>query len=96
LRVSGDFLVDFGESSLVRYFGDSGEVAIWRQIEAISIGCFAGCDCLSSVIFESGCEVGILGESAFESCSWVRSICIPSSVETIGKSASAGAAVFRI
>jgi hypothetical protein len=40
--------------------------------------------------FESNCKVSILGESAFQNCSSLQSICIPSSIETISKSCFGG------
>jgi hypothetical protein len=60
LRVSGDFLVDSTETRLVRYFGDESEVAICRNIEAISAGCFDHCDSVFSVRFASDCRVSLL------------------------------------
>jgi hypothetical protein len=85
-RVCGDFLLDFRESCMVRYFGRAADVSISNVIEVIGVGCFSYCRSLLSVRFEAGCRISLFGESAFQHCSSLQSICIPSSVETISKS----------
>jgi hypothetical protein len=85
LRILGDCLVDVSGRSLLRYLGNAQRLNIQKDIEVISDGCFACCDRLQSVIFEAGSKASMLGESAFERCAVLHSICIPPLVETIGK-----------
>jgi hypothetical protein len=47
--------------------------------------CFGSCLRLSTLTFESGCQISILGDSAFADCLSVQSICIPASVEIISQ-----------
>jgi hypothetical protein len=85
-RTSGDLLVDFGETSLVRYFGTEAEVTVSREIEAISAECFSLCKSIVSVRFESGSKISMLGRSAFCLCDFQESIHIPSSIRAISES----------
>jgi hypothetical protein len=63
--VSSDFLVDFGRHYLVRYCGEEIEMASQEEVESISAGCFSHCKSVLQVRFPAGCQVLILGESAF-------------------------------
>jgi hypothetical protein len=56
-RVSGNFVVDYGGSCLVRYFGDERAVAIGGDIEMIGARCFSCCGSVSSVTFASHCRI---------------------------------------
>jgi hypothetical protein len=85
-RVSDCFLVDFAAICLVRYFGHEMHVSISPGIETVSPGCFCHYDSVRSITFEPGCKISVFGEFAFERCSFLQSICIPSSIETISKS----------
>jgi hypothetical protein len=85
LRVSDDFLVDSDGLGLIRYFGNERDVAIERGVETISAGCFAFCQSVLSVSSEQVCQVSTRGDPAFEKCSSLESICIPSSIATISK-----------
>jgi hypothetical protein len=82
-RLAGEYLVDIGETCLVRYWGHQEEVVIGKDIEAIAAGCFEGRHSLSLVQFEHGCRISSFGEYAFCSCTSLQSICIPSSVQII-------------
>jgi hypothetical protein len=82
-RVSGDFVVDSRETSLVRHLGTESEVTISKNIEEISADCFKECRFLSSVCFEDGCRVARFGEGAFSGV--LQSICVRSSLESIGE-----------
>jgi hypothetical protein len=84
LRVSGDFLADSAGSCLFRYFGNGKDLQISSDIKCISNGCFNRCSSICSVRFASCSRISALGESAFRQCESLESICIPSSVETIG------------
>jgi hypothetical protein len=85
LGVSGDFLVTFQESCLVRYLAMESDLVISKDIQPISAGCFNRCDGMASLIFEPGCRISNLSQCAFANCQRLESICIPSSVETIGR-----------
>jgi hypothetical protein len=78
-RVSGDFLLDFNESCVVRYFGHDPEVSIGNDIKILATGCFSYCASLLSVRFARDSTVATLGDSAFRCCASLQSICIPSS-----------------
>jgi hypothetical protein len=43
------------------------------------------CESLSTVTFESGSKLSSIDKSAFQYCRSLSSICIPSSVEKVGK-----------
>jgi hypothetical protein len=64
-RVSGPFLVDFGGTCLIRYFGPEGEVAIATDAKSIAPGCFSGYRSLFSVSFASDCSISNLAERCF-------------------------------
>jgi hypothetical protein len=81
-----DFLVDFDNRCLVRYYGNERDVTISSDIARLSAGCFSGCDRLLSVTFAPGSRVSNLPDYLFIFCTSLRSICIPSSVETISQS----------
>jgi hypothetical protein len=84
-RTSGDFLLDFAGVSLIFCFGDNAHVTIPNWLESLGFACFGGCNFISSVIFESGCTISRLEDSAFCSCWQLFSICIPFTVEIIGE-----------
>jgi hypothetical protein len=86
LRVSSHFLV--GPQCAIRYIGNDAVMTIGNDIVSISIqrishSCFRQCSKLSQLTFEDGCSLSSLGESAFEGCSVLLSIRIPSSITTI-------------
>jgi hypothetical protein len=45
-RLRHGFLVNFRETSLVKYLADDSEVALWRDMPSIRAGCFDGCQSL--------------------------------------------------
>jgi hypothetical protein len=85
-RISGDFLVDFEEASLVRHLGTDRDLVISSGIEIIARQCFSRCRGLSSVRFESERKALIRGVSAFANCSSLPSICRPSSIRIVSNS----------
>jgi hypothetical protein len=72
------------ESALARC-SSLRSICIPSSIETISDSCFAECDHLLMVTFESHSKLSTLGERAFELCSQLHTICIPSSTETISR-----------
>jgi hypothetical protein len=68
--------------------GCSSLRSIWipSSVETISEGCFKNCANLSSLLFESGSALSILGDHAFEGCLSLRAFCIPPSVESVSPS----------
>jgi hypothetical protein len=78
-----DCLLGFHETTLVLYFGNQSEVVVRNGIEELGPSCFAERTVISGVIFERVSIVWRFGRSAFEKCTSLLSICIPSSVEVI-------------
>jgi hypothetical protein len=60
-------------------------VSIPSSVVALADDCFSQCTSVLAVSFESGSQLLSIGDSAFESCSRLSSICIPSSVEKLGQ-----------
>jgi hypothetical protein len=81
--VAGDCLVDIDEIHSLSYFGGEQNVAIERDIEALSTECFCRCGSAWSLAFQPGCQIWRFSESELISCSSLKSICVPSSVEAI-------------
>jgi hypothetical protein len=50
----------------------------------LDVSCFAKSEDISRVAFEPGSRLSQIAASAFDSCSNLSSICIPSSVENLG------------
>jgi hypothetical protein len=83
-RIEEDFLWNIDEFAIVRYLGSSPEIQINPEIRELSRFCFSFCR-FSCVVFESESELDRICESAFEKCSSLKSICIPSTVTVIGR-----------
>jgi hypothetical protein len=64
---------------------------ISEDCEMLPPFCFAGCHSLVSVNFEPVSRLRIIGPNAFTECVRLRSIIIPESVQTVGKSCLSGA-----
>jgi hypothetical protein len=87
-RVLGDFLVKTDGNSLIRYFGKSREVRVLREIEIFSLGSFRA-SAIRMVTFENDSQLRRIESRVFYGCWSLRSICIPSRVESIDGSAFA-------
>jgi hypothetical protein len=85
-RFSGQCLMDFPRTSLVRYLGSDSDLTIACNVEAISDGAFSYCDTIRSVAFESPSQLRRIGGRAFAKCANLKSISIPSSTESLGES----------
>jgi hypothetical protein len=81
--VCGDFLLDFEGICIKAYFGNGNEVRIPARVERLDAGCFRHCGNISTVIFEPGSKLRVIGKQAFASCSSLAAICIPASVEEL-------------
>jgi hypothetical protein len=90
LCVEEDFILRVDGLTIVRYFGSGAGIEIASRIQNLSKFCFGRCHSISSVTFESGSELLHICESAFEDCTSLTSICIPSSVTLLGKSCFSG------
>jgi hypothetical protein len=64
-RTFGDFLVDFGQSVLISYFGRAPELTIDRCSEHIGSSCFWRRFNISKVEFEPGALLTCIGDEAF-------------------------------
>jgi hypothetical protein len=84
LRICDDFLMDLEGHCLIRCFRDSIDVVISNEVDQLSRGCFYGCTNISNVMFENGSHISILDKCLFSESS-LKSICVPSSVETISE-----------
>jgi hypothetical protein len=53
------------KGQLTQYFGSASEIGIAKSFECIGKDCFYGCKSLIEVIFEAGCNLKGIDESAF-------------------------------
>jgi hypothetical protein len=60
-------------------------VCIPSSVKIIGQECFYACYTLKIVAFESGSQLTMMGDSAFNACSVLQSVCIPFSVGTLGE-----------
>jgi hypothetical protein len=81
--VSGDFLLNFEATSLIRYFGRHYGVTISREIEVVSVVAFHSCDRVRILEFESRSRIRSIGRAAFEECSTLHSVSLPPSIEVL-------------
>jgi hypothetical protein len=85
-HVEHEFLIDIVHHTLIRTFSDSSHIEIPRTIEILGSFCFASCQSVSSISFESGSQLKRIEAFAFLSSS-LQSIVIPRSVQFIDDSA---------
>jgi hypothetical protein len=81
--VIGGFLLDFTKTSLIAYFGTAATVTIAREIRVLCNSCFADCNTISRVEFESDTDLRRIEWCAFGGCSSLHTIHIPSSIESL-------------
>jgi hypothetical protein len=94
-RICAEFLLDSLDSITVRYFGGGGNVFVAKAIRVIGKTCFCRSRNESlqiALVFEAGSVLQKIDDSAFANCS-SRSVCIPGSVEVLGKSCFEGAKI---
>jgi hypothetical protein len=84
-RVSGDFLLGFDGTSLIRYFGSDSTVTVPRDVEILGTGCFCDHHSLCSLLFESGSNLKCVEANAFSGFSGLKSIVIPRSIQELRK-----------
>jgi hypothetical protein len=82
--VLGRFLVDLGQRSVVRYFGEDSLVTVPKGIAVLSAFSFRGCEFVKEIRFEMDSRVCEIGSAGFSECRSLTSICIPNTVEVIG------------
>jgi hypothetical protein len=83
--ICGDFIVNIGANSLVRYLGSTGDVLIGKDWDGIGAGCFAECGEIWRVSFERDSRLSVFGAQAFANCQNLKSIHIVRSVEIISE-----------
>lgn len=81
--VQGHFVLDFKKVYIVHYFGQEETVQIPDQIEAIGSDSFSLRTSIDSLSFGSQSHLRSIDDSAFEVCSNLRVMCIPSTVTAI-------------
>jgi uncharacterized protein YuzB (UPF0349 family) len=82
LIIDNGFLIDIIHHKLIHVFSKSEEIELGRNIEMLEIRCFAFCH-VRSIRFESNSPLTRIESQAFASSS-LKSIMIPSNVESIG------------
>jgi hypothetical protein len=80
-----DFLVDIRRHVLVRYLGTASEVVIPDEIKEIGESCFDSCVTIQSMRFGRKSRLTSIQRSAFESCTHLTGITIPSTVRFMGE-----------
>ena len=76
------------KSTLLRYFGEGGDVVIPKGVKEIGDHAFSGRVDLRSVTFSN--QVTFIGERAFSGCIGLRSVTLPKSLKEIGDLAFRG------
>jgi hypothetical protein len=82
-RVSGEFLLNFDGTSLIRYFGRACHVTVGREIEIVSVGSFASCRRLRILEFECSSKLVRIEPRAMDKCRMLRCICLPRSTSIL-------------
>jgi hypothetical protein len=90
------FLLTRDGTSLIHYFGKKSEVEISREVTVLSTGTFSGCSNLWNVTFERGSALQRIESRAFSGCFSLRSIFIPSFVDTIDVSAFSASGIDQL
>jgi hypothetical protein len=88
--VRDHFLPTSDGTSLIRYFGTNSEVIIIQEIVVLCPGSFANCMAVWNVNFEDRAAVQRIQSKVFSECVHLRSISIPSGLDTIDGSAFSG------
>jgi hypothetical protein len=70
-------------ASKVFSFSSLTQIVIPRNVEILSSSCFAFCESLSSIVFESGSHLTRIESRAFYSCSVLDAIVLPRQVEIL-------------
>jgi hypothetical protein len=67
--IDHNFVVDKIEMRVVRYFGESKKIYIWKEIKILGTQCFAGCKEFGSITFEKESRLSRIEDSCFSNCS---------------------------
>jgi hypothetical protein len=76
--------MDINGSRIIRYFGSNAEINIPDTVEILDCSSFAMCDSICQILFGSNSKLRLMEEKVFAECRLLQSICIPSSVTTLG------------
>jgi hypothetical protein len=88
-RNSGKFVVNAKGDCLVRYSSADPEVFIGDDIRKLDQGCFSSCQWVMAIEFSARSRIRQIPQEAFELCNGLVSLCLPASVETLGRLAFA-------
>jgi hypothetical protein len=91
-----EFLVDFGDNSLVWVMGSPERIVIPASIEELRPFCCNAKRTLRTVEFESDSTLRSIGPISFASCGSLESIYIPSSVDVVGESCFSSCSSLRM
>jgi hypothetical protein len=80
--IENNLLIDIVDHQLLRNFGNSSNLQIPSDIEILESDCFASCEMLSLITFESNSRLKRIKSDAF-SFSSLESIVIPRNVQFI-------------
>jgi hypothetical protein len=85
LSICDRFLANAEGSSLIHYIGIESEVIVPSEFVELAAACFAGCDFLATVRFESGSQLRNINKCAFYCCPQLVEAAIPASTQKLGK-----------
>jgi hypothetical protein len=85
LQVSGAFLLDSEGITVIRYFGSDSNVAVPRNVQILSPGCFYSRCSIHSLIFEYDSRLTRIEANAFSFCALLKLIQIPRSIRELCK-----------
>jgi hypothetical protein len=79
-HVSGSFIMDSSDLTIIWYFGTDTNVTIGSDIEKLCCGCFACCRRLCKVDFAPMSKLSEIEHDAFRECAVLQSMTIPAGV----------------
>jgi hypothetical protein len=96
MHVTGRFIMDVNNRSLIHCCVEEEEVRIPSEIETFASSCFAYSDDVRTLLFDEIVHLSVIEDCAFHDSTSLQSICIPASVKSLGSSCFADCRELRV